>query len=157
MMNVHEYWIGECLRLAEENAKTGGGPFAAIIVKEGKVIAEGVNLVTNTNDPTAHAEVVAIRSACEKLDSHQLDACTIYCSCEPCPMCFGAIYWARPSEVYYCASKEEANKVGFDDDHIYREIRDLNEERSIPFAQIDSKDADRPFIAWSQNPNKAKY
>ncbi len=109
-------FMREAIRLSMENVQSGnGGPFGTVIVKNGKIIATGVNEVTKSNDPTAHAEMIAIRNACEKLNSFQLDGCDIYCSCEPCPMCLGAIYWARPKSIYFANSKKDAAEINFDD------------------------------------------
>ena len=134
-----------------------GGPFGCIIVKDGKIIGSGNNRVTSTNDPTAHAEVLAIREACSKLNSFQLDECILYTSCEPCPMCFGAIYWARPKKVFYGCNKNDAANIGFDDDFIYKEL-DLDLiKRSIPFKQIDRKNAMKAFKAWEDKDDKIEY
>ena len=129
-----EKFMREAIRLAVENVKQGtGGPFGAVVVKEGKIIAACANTVTPDCDPTAHAEVNAIREACRELDTFQLGGCEIYASCEPCPMCLGAIYWARPSRVYYASTKEDAALAGFDDSLIYKEIALPEADRSIPF------------------------
>ncbi|MBT5748033.1 MAG: nucleoside deaminase, partial [Candidatus Marinimicrobia bacterium] len=121
-MNQQKDFMREAIRLSLENVNSeNGGPFGAVIVKNGNIIARGVNAVTSTNDPTAHAEVVAIRNACEKLGSFQLNGCEIYCSCEPCPMCLGAIYWARPDKIYYANTKQDASNINFDDQFIYSE------------------------------------
>src|SRR5204862_2744851 len=115
-------FMAEAIRLSIENVRNGGGPFAAVVVKDGEIIARGVNRVTATNDPTAHAEVVAIREACKALGTFQLTGCEIYTSCEPCPMCLAAIYWSRPAKVYFANTKDDAAAVGFDDSLIYDEI-----------------------------------
>src|SRR4051812_15266292 len=123
MGKENESFMREAIRLSVENVEQGkGGPFGAVIVKDGKIIASGTNQVTATNDPTAHAEVVAIRKACEALKSFQLEGCEIYCSCEPCPMCLGAIYWARPDKIFFANSKEDAAAIHFDDQLIYEEL-----------------------------------
>src|SRR3954465_5375799 len=123
MGKENESFMREAIRLSVENVEQGkGGPFGAVIVKDGKIIASGTNQVTATNDPTAHAEVVAIRKACKALKSFQLEGCEIYCSCEPCPMCLGAIYWARPDKISYASSKQDGGSVHFDDQFIYDEI-----------------------------------
>lgn len=134
-----------------------GGPFGAVIVKNGEIIATGCNSVTSTNDPTAHAEVVAIRKACEKLGSFQLDDCILYTSCEPCPMCLGAIYWARPKKVYYACEANDAANIGFDDSHIYNEIKIPFTQRKIPFEQIERKEALTVFTAWTEKMDKTEY
>src|SRR5690349_22597911 len=125
-------FMRHAIALALENVRSGsGGPFAALIVREGRIIAEGANCVTRTNDPTAHAEIVAIREACRILADFQLTGCDLYTSCEPCPMCLGAIYWARPSRVFFAATKDDAAEAGFDDAFIYREIAIPPEQRSV--------------------------
>ncbi|MEZ7495729.1 nucleoside deaminase [Leeuwenhoekiella aequorea] len=134
-----------------------GGPFGCVIVKDGKIIGKGNNKVTSTNDPTAHAEVTAIRDACKNLNSFQLDGCTIYTSCEPCPMCLGAIYWARPEKVYYGSSQKDAANIGFDDAFIYEEIPLPYEKRSIPFEQLVPEIAIKPFQEWTKKEDKTEY
>ena len=134
-----------------------GGPFGCVIIKEGKIIGSGNNRVTSTNDPTAHAEIIAIREACKNLNSFQLEDCILYSSCEPCPMCLGAIYWARPKKVYYACSKADAAKIGFDDAFIYKELNLDNHKRSIPFEQIDRKKALNAFKAWEDKEDKIEY
>src|SRR5436190_22215840 len=130
------------IRLAHRSmTKNGGGPFGCVIVKDGKIIARGSNSVHDHNDPTAHAEVVAIRKACKKLKSFQLTGCELYTSCEPCPMCFGAIYWSRPSRVYFALTRRDAAAAGFDDDFIYAEIGMDTIMRRIPFEQIQIRNA----------------
>lgn len=134
-----------------------GGPFGCVIVKDGKIIGKGNNKVTSTNDPTAHAEVTAIRDACKNLNSFQLTGCTIYTSCEPCPMCLGAIYWARPDKVYYGSTKTDAANIGFDDAFIYKELELPYTERSIPFKQLAPEIAIKPFEEWTQKGDKVEY
>lgn len=134
-----------------------GGPFGCVIVKDGKVIGKGNNRVTTINDPTAHAEIQAIRDACEHLGSHQLDGCVLYTSCEPCPMCLGAIYWARPDKVFYAATKEDAAASGFDDHFIYEEIALAPGERSIEFRQLGREEALSAFKAWDEKEDKIEY
>jgi tRNA(Arg) A34 adenosine deaminase TadA len=144
--------------LSAEHMRRGlGGPFGALIARDGKVIAEGFNQVTSANDPTAHAEVVAIREACAKLGSFNLAGCEIYTSCEPCPMCLGAIYWARLERIYFANSRADAAAIGFDDDHIYREMPKRHEERSIPIEQVDLEEARAIFREWQEMPDKVKY
>ena len=144
--------------LARENiAKGTGGPFGAVIVKDGKIIAEGANHVTTQNDPTAHAEVVAIRNACKALGSFQLEGCEIYTSCEPCPMCLGAIYWARPERVYYSSTKTDARDAGLDDQFIYEEIGKEYEKRSIPFLRLEDEEATKAFQDWVEKNDKIEY
>lgn len=134
-----------------------GGPFGCVIVKDGKIIGRGNNKVTSHNDPTAHAEVMAIRDACKNLNSFQLEGCTIYTSCEPCPMCFGAIYWARPDKVYYGCSQKDAADIDFDDEFIYKEIELPYDKRSIPFEQVARDIALEPFQKWSDKNDKTVY
>jgi tRNA(Arg) A34 adenosine deaminase TadA len=134
-----------------------GGPFGCVIVKDGKVIARASNSVTRQCDPTAHAEVVAIRKACRKLKTFQLDDCELYCSCEPCPMCLSAIYWARPSKVYYAATRTDAAFAGFDDDLIYHEMLRDPAERKIPFERMIETDALALLAKWKEKPDKINY
>jgi guanine deaminase len=134
-----------------------GGPFGCVIVKNGAIIGEGNNQVTNSNDPTAHAEIVAIRNACKNLASFQLEGCEIYTSCEPCPMCLGAIYWARPSAIFFGNTREDAANIGFDDQFIYNEIALNLEERKIPIAQIALPEMHQAFHIWSKMEHKTDY
>jgi tRNA(Arg) A34 adenosine deaminase TadA len=134
-----------------------GGPFGAVIVRDGELVAEGWNEVTSTNDPTAHAEVVAIRRACAKLTTFNLSDCEIYASCEPCPMCLGAIYWARFRALYFANTRDEAAAIGFDDDFIYREIPLPPAERSIPGVTLRTPTSDVPFAEWAAKPDKIRY
>jgi guanine deaminase len=151
-------FMAEAIRLATENVKSGrGGPFAAVIVKNNKIIATGVNMVTSTNDPTAHAEVSAIRNACEKLNSFQLEDCDLYTSCEPCPMCLGAIYWARPKNVFYGNTKSDAAEIGFDDSFIYKEMVIPMELRQIPMKQLMYLEAKESFLEWENKTDKIEY
>ncbi len=147
----------EAIQLAVENVRNGGGPFAALVVKDGVVIASGVNQVTSTNDSTAHAEIVAIRNACRKLDSFQLTGCEIYSTCEPCPMCLGAIYWARPARVYYGSTKEDAARIGFDDSFIYQQLVLPSSDRAIQFIPLLRGEALKAFQAWVQKEDKIPY
>ncbi len=154
----HEKFLQRALALAKSGMDSNeGGPFGAIVVKDGRIIAESNNQVLLKNDPTAHAEMVAIRRACEKLDSFQLTECIIYSSCEPCPMCLGAIYWARPKAVYYAASKEDATRGEFDDGFIYEEINKFSENRSIPFVKIRIDNANEVFEEWLKKDDKKIY
>jgi tRNA(Arg) A34 adenosine deaminase TadA len=134
-----------------------GGPFGCIIVKDNVIIARGNNKVTSTNDPTAHAEVVAIREACEHVGSFQLDDCELYTSCEPCPMCLGAIYWARPAKVYYACTRKDAALIGFDDDFIYSEIASPLEHRSISMEQLLRTEGQKVFELWKEKEDKIGY
>ena len=134
-----------------------GGPFGAVICRDGEVIAEGWNQVTSSNDPTAHAEIVAIRRACQHLGSFNLSGCSIYTSCEPCPMCLAAIYWARIDKIYYANSKEQAASIGFDDEFLYQEIALPLQQRSLPTEQIPSSIAQQAFDEWRDKPDKIAY
>ncbi|WP_010278357.1 nucleoside deaminase [Paenibacillus senegalensis] len=157
-MTDHPKFMEQAIALACRNAKEGaGGPFGAVIVKDGKIIAEGANLVTQKKDPTAHAEIEAIREACQQLNSYQLQDCIIYTSCEPCPMCLGAIYWARPAAVYYWNTREQAASAGFDDDFIYSQLNVPPEDRSIPFRQMACSPANHPFELWKASTIKIEY
>lgn len=151
-------FMTRAIRLAEEGMnKNAGGPFGCVVVKDGKIIAEGHNCVTSTNDPTAHAEVVAIRKACEVLGTFQLNDCTIYTSCEPCPMCLGAIYWARPQKVYYACNKNDAANIDFDDQFIYEEMDKPLTVRRIPFEQILQQEGVDVFNKWANKIDKTAY
>ena len=151
-------FMRKAIRLSMENVQSdNGGPFGTIIVKNGKIIATGVNEVTKSNDPTAHAEMIAIRNACEKLNSFQLDGCDIYCSCEPCPMCLGAIYWARPKSIYFANSKKDAAEINFDDNVIYQEIKLPIHERKLTTTQLLRNEAQSVFLQWQESQNKIEY
>jgi guanine deaminase len=146
------------IQLSIDNVLSGdGGPFGAVIVKNDSIVAEGANRVTATNDPTAHAEVVAIRAACIKLGVFELTGCEIYTSCEPCPMCLGAIYWARLRRIYYGNVASDAAEAGFDDSFIYRELSQPLSQRSIPTVQMMREQAQAAFRAWRDKPNKIPY
>jgi guanine deaminase len=150
-------FLKQAIELAVENVRRDGGPFAALVVKDGIVIAAGANQVTRANDPTAHAEVVAIREACRVLGDFQLAGCDVYTSCEPCPMCLGALYWARPSRVFFAATHDDAAAAGFDDSFIYRQIQVPHSQRSIPMVHVVDEQATRPFQEWVNRPNKTAY
>lgn len=150
-------FMRRAIAVALENLHLGGGPFAAVIVKEGRIIAEGANRVTSTNDPTAHAEVVAIREACRVLADFQLTGCDLYTTCEPCPMCLGAIYWARPARVFFAANAADAAAAGFDDAFIYDELKIAPAQRRIPTAQLLRADSLVLFSCWKQQANKTPY
>jgi tRNA(Arg) A34 adenosine deaminase TadA len=155
---MSEHFMQRAISLAVENVQLGrGGPFAALVVKEGKVIAEGANRVTSSNDPTAHAEIVAIREACRALSDFQLTGCDLYTTCEPCPMCLGAIYWARPARILYAATAADAATAGFDDVFIYEEIRRPRDARRIPTEQVLREEALSVFQAWISSNNKKSY
>jgi guanine deaminase len=151
-------FMQEVIREATENVRAGkGGPFAAVVVKNDRVIAAGANSVTTMNDPTAHAEINAIREACRVLGAFQLTGCEIYTSCEPCPMCLGAIYWARPDRVYYAATAKDAAEAGFDDSFIYEELKLAHAERRIPFEPMMHEAGLEPFRAWNQMSGRVRY
>jgi tRNA(Arg) A34 adenosine deaminase TadA len=151
-------FMREAIRLSEENVRSGkGGPFGVVVVKDGRIVATGVNTVTDTNDPTAHAEVNAIREACRVLGTFQLDGCDIYSSCEPCPMCLGAIYWARPARLFFANSREDAARILFDDAFIYEELVKSVDMRSLPTYRILSEEAARAFEMWEQSPDRKSY
>jgi guanine deaminase len=146
------------IQLSIDNVLSGkGGPFGAVIVKDGSILAEGVNRVTSTNDPTAHAEVVAIREACGTLGFFELKDCELYASCEPCPMCLGAIYWARLARIYFGNFAADASKIGFDDSAIYREFARPHSQRAIPMVQMMREEALAAFRAWDEKPDKIPY
>ncbi|HXS94255.1 MAG TPA: nucleoside deaminase [Candidatus Limnocylindrales bacterium] len=149
--------IQQTIELAMESVRRNGGPFAALVVKDGVVIATGCNQVTRANDPTAHAEIVAIREACRVLGTFQLSGCEVYSSCEPCPMCLGALYWARPERVYFAATAADAAAAGFDDSFIYEQIAVPHSERTIPMIHVVQEHAVRPFEMWVNKPDKAAY
>ncbi len=154
----HEYFMKRAIDLAVENVKNNkGGPFAALIVKNGNIVAEGTNLVTSTNDPTAHAEIEAIRRACKILNSFQLTDCDVYTSCEPCPMCLGALYWARPKRIFFASTRYDAANAGFDDSLIYSEINKTYSERKIPMIQLLLKEARIAFDTWISQADKISY
>jgi guanine deaminase len=153
----HQTFLRQAVQLAVDNVKNGGGPFAAIVVKDGKVIAEGVNRVTAQHDPTAHAEIQAIRAACQQLRHFQLDDCVLYTSCEPCPMCFGAIYWARLSRVYYVYNKWDAAAAGFDDQFIYDQLELVEDKQRIPMQQLTIEHVTSPFAVWQEIDDKIEY
>lgn len=155
---MHEEFLRRAIRLAAENAGQGrGGPFGAVIAAGGEVIAEGVNRVTADLDPTAHAEVVAIRAACRKLGRFDLRGAVIYSSCEPCPMCLGAIYWARLDALYYAAGREDAARAGFDDSFLYEQCALPEAQRALPCRRIALADAGQPFEAWLGSAHRIPY
>jgi len=149
--------MARAIELSVENVNAGGGPFGAVVVKDGAIVAEGVNRVTATHDPTAHAEVSVIRAACAKLGAFELRDCDLYTSCEPCPMCLGAIYWARLAHVYFANLATDAARVGFDDAFIYREMAQPHARREIPMTQMMREEALAAFRAWEKKPNKIEY
>ncbi len=151
-------FMARAIALSIENVTQGkGGPFGCVVVRNGRIITEGANQVTATNDPTAHAEIVAIRKACQALGTFQLDGCEIYTSCEPCPMCLGAIYWARPSKLYFASTAEDAARVGFDDRFIYEQLEVDYDKRTIPAEQMMRKEAAKAFVLWRESAKKVAY
>jgi guanine deaminase len=151
-------FMARAIQLSIDGVQAGdGGPFGAVIVREGKIIAEGWNQVTSKNDPTAHAEVVAIRLACAKLGNFELKDCELYTSCEPCPMCLGAIYWARLARVYFGNTHEDAAHIGFDDSFIYKELERGHSDRHIPMVQMMREEALAGFRAWANRADKIRY
>lgn len=157
-MKAKNQFMEEAIRLAAQNLEAQrGGPFGAVVVKNGEIIGRGANSVIAGNDPTAHAEINAIREACKNLGSYQLEGCEIYTSCEPCPMCLGAIYWARPLKVFYAADRQDAEKAGFDDSLIYQEMSAPIADRQIPLEQIMKLEAGMLFQKWNNLENKVEY
>jgi tRNA(Arg) A34 adenosine deaminase TadA len=155
---MRKQFMREAIRLSVRQMRAGnGGPFGAVVVRKGKVVGRGFNLVTSTNDPTAHAEVVAIREACRKLKTFKLDDCEIYTSCEPCPMCLAAIYWARLKRVYFANTRKDAAKIQFDDEFLYREVAMPVSKRSLPMKQILRDEALLAFAEWEAKPDKVQY
>lgn len=158
LTETDQKFMKRAIQLAEEGMDAEiGGPFGAVIVKNGKIIAEGCNRVSSSNDPTAHAEVTAIRNACEKLGTFQLEDCVIYTSCEPCPMCLGAIYWAHLDAIYYACDREDAAHIGFDDQFIYDEIDEKIENRRVKFVNLSREEALSVFKKWDLKENKTRY
>jgi guanine deaminase len=148
----------QAIQLATDNVATGnGGPFGAVVVKDGMVIATGANQVTTINDPTAHAEVIAIRNACQALDTFKLEGCELYTSCEPCPMCLAAAYWAHCKTIYYGCSAADAARAGFDDEFLYVELKKPMSERTMPMANLCKQEAWSAFAAWIASPTKVEY
>ena len=155
---MRQEFMREVIALALGNVRTGrGGPFAALVIKDGTVVGRGTNLVTTSNDPTAHAEILAIRAACQALGVFQLEGCEVYTLCEPCPMCLAAMYWARVRGYYYGSSRVEAAKIGFDDALIYDEVAKPPEERLVPGARQLAEEAVKVFYEWERSPLKVRY
>lgn len=154
----HHDFLRHAVKLSRSHMEANqGGPFGAVIVRDGKIIAEGHNRVTSTNDPTAHAEVVAIRHACQVLDSFSLEGCTIYTSCEPCPMCLAAVYWARLDAIYYANTRVDAAAIGFDDAHIYDEINKDLPDRKVPIVRLELEEARKVFEDWLAKEDRIAY
>ena len=158
MIEPDRKFMRRAIELAQKGVDSNdGGPFGSVVVKDGQIIGEGWNQVTSANDPTAHAEIVAIRDACRNLGSFQLDGCIVYTSCEPCPMCLGAIYWARPAGIFYAGTREDAAAVGFDDGMIYEEIEKPPEERRLKMVSLMRDEALEVFESWAEKPDKTEY
>lgn len=158
MTDLDRQFMMRAVELARLAVETGsGGPFGCVVVKDGKIVGEGSNRVTTTNDPTAHAEVVAIRDACSNLGTFQLDGCTIYTSCEPCPMCLGAIYWSRPAGIFYAGTQTDAAAAGFDDEHFYNELDKPNEQRELRMVNLLREEAQKVFQTWTDKTDKTGY
>ena len=147
----------KAIDLSIESVNNGGGPFGCVIVKDNKIISEGSNKVTSNNDPTAHGEIVAIRAACEKLNNFNLNGCELYSNCEPCPMCLSAIYWARIDKVYFANTRQDAQKIDFDDSLIYSEFQKNIDKRKIPMVQMMRSEALKAFELWDKKTDKVKY
>lgn len=157
-MTREKKYMKEAIALSKQSlTNDSGGPFGCVIVKDGVIVGRGNNQVTSTNDPTAHAEMVAIRDACKNLNTFQLAGCEVYTSCEPCPMCLGAIYWARPSIIYYGNTRSDAKEIGFDDSMIYDEVNTPITERIIPAINLEREEANKIFEAWVKKENKTVY
>lgn len=154
---TNEELMREAIRLSEENVNNGGGPFGAVIARDGEIVATGVNRVTASHDPTAHAEVNAIREACRRLGTFDLSGCEIYSSCEPCPMCLGAIYWAHIGKLYYGNNKTDAKNIGFDDSFIYEELELPRDRRRLPSEPLLSDEAVEAFRMWMEKDDKVEY
>lgn len=153
-----EHFMDRAIELSAKGMESGaGGPFGCVIVRDGKILAEAYNEVLSSNDPTAHAEVLAIRRACHKLDSFMLDDCELYTSCEPCPMCLGAIYWARIERIYYANTRHDAQAIGFDDAFIYHQLSQPKAERAVPMERIYSPVAEQIFVDWQELADKLQY
>lgn len=154
---MHDYYLSRAVAVAVDNVNEGGGPYGAIVVKENRIVAESGNRVTRNLDPTAHAEIMAIRMACRKLNDFQLTGCVLYCSCEPCPMCLGAIYWARLDRVFYACNRDDAASADFDDRFIYEQLALPSSARSIPIRQLWLPEAGKPFRIWQGKTDKTAY
>ena len=150
-------FMQRAIELSIESINSGGGPFGSVIVKDEKIISEGMNRVTVDNDPTSHGEIVAIRNACKKLNTFNLSNCSLYSSCEPCPMCMSAIYWSRIGNVYYANTRDDAKKINFDDSLIYSEIPKKNEDKKISMKQIMRNEALKAFDLWDKKTDKIEY
>ena len=147
----------EALTLARASVHDGGGPFAALVVQGGEVVGRGTNRVTASKDPTAHAEVEAIRAACRTLDTFSLEGCLVYTTCEPCPMCLGALYWSRVDGIYFAGTRHDAAAAGFDDEHLYAELAAPLTERELPMTHLLGDEGRAPFVAWAEQPDRVPY
>ena len=158
MPEEHEKFMRRAIELARQGVDDGlGGPFGCVVVSDGEIIGEGSNQVTSTNDPTAHAEIVAVRDACRQLNSFQLTGCTVYTSCEPCPMCLVAIYWARPAAIYFAGTRDDAAAAGFDDELFYNELEKPNEARQLKMRSLLREESQTVFQRWLEKPDKVEY
>ncbi len=158
MTDADKTFMKRAIELAREGVdRNEGGPFGCVIVRDGRIVGEGNNRVTSTNDPTAHAEIVAIRDACSNLGTFQLDGCIVYTSCEPCPMCLGAIYWSRPVAIFYGGTREDAAAAGFDDDHFYDELQKPNDQRELRMVNLLRREAQDAFAEWTAKVDKTEY
>ena len=157
MKDKLNYFMARAIELSLDSVKSNGGPFGCVIVKNDEIIAEGANEVTKSNDPTAHAEIVTIRSACEKLNTFDLKGCEMFTSCEPCPMCLSAIYWSHIDKIYYGNTRLDAAKIGFDDNFIYQELNLNLKKRKIPLQQINKNEAIKAFEEWELKEDKVEY
>ena len=156
-MNDSERFMKDAIGLAVESVRAGGGPFGAVVVRDGVIVGRGMNRVTSAHDPTAHAEVMAIRDACSRLGTHRLDGCELFVSCEPCPMCLGALYWARLDGYRFAATRQDAAEAGFDDDQIHREMALPEDRRALPAAQLMREEALAAFAEWQSKPDRVPY
>lgn len=158
MTDQDRHFMARAIELARQGVENNdGGPFGCVVVRDGEVLGEGNNRVTSSNDPTAHAEIIAIREACRSLNSFQLDGCSIYTSCEPCPMCLGAIYWARPARVFFACTRDDAAEIGFDDKFIYDEMERANADREMALMPLMRDEALKVFGHWAAKPDKVEY
>ena len=158
MTETNAKFMSRAIELARQGVdRNEGGPFGCVIVRDGQIVGEGNNRVTSTNDPTAHAEIVAIRDACSKLGTFQLDGCVVYTSCEPCPMCLGAIYWSRPAGIFYAGTREDAANAGFDDEHFYSEMAKANDDRELKMVNMLRREAQAAFAEWLAKVDKTEY
>lgn len=156
-MEAHEQRMREALDLARTSVHEGGGPFAALVVRDGEVVGRGTNRVTASNDPTAHAEVQAIRDACSALGTYELAGCVVYTTCEPCPMCLGALWWSRVDAIYFAGTRQDAAAAGFDDARLYTEVAAPLSERTLPMTHVLAAEGDAPFRVWAKHAERTPY